>query len=136
MKLLQLIFSILLVCSLALPLSTCSRPTDPNTNIKPERDNMYLISRENSLSDWLSAASFLLPFFFAAATYRRSIGSILELVGIVSVGPSCYLIWLYGFTGRLASGGILAITSITGFVVMTMILIMKSVKVRFQSKSS
>jgi hypothetical protein len=68
---------------------------------------------------------FAIPFGVAVAIRKSKASLKSEVTCLLSVAPASYVLWGHGVTGQLASGGIVALLSIIGFIVITAICLTK-----------
>ena len=107
--------------SLVLPLSTCTGVVEEGSSTQAEPMERYIISKDNSVSEWLWVSAFVVPFGISTVLRKKEANVKAELVNLFSVAPASLVVWAHGTTGELASGGVVALISIVCFVVVTAI---------------
>ena len=125
MHLLKIVFGLVLMLSLVLPLSTCTGVVEEGSEKQAERTERYILSEDGSVSEWLWAFIFAIPFGVAVAIRKSKPSIKSEVICLLSVAPASFVLWGHGVTGKLASGGIVALLSIIGFIVVTVICLTK-----------
>jgi hypothetical protein len=123
MQVLKMVFGLLLMFSLVLPLSTCSGVVEEGSRTQAERTARYIVTKDSPVSEWLWAFGFVIPFGISAAKRNRKASIKSEVICLLSIAPASYVIWLHSATGKLTSGGIIALSSIIFFVLVTVICI-------------
>ena len=136
MYLLRIVFALGLVFSLTLPLSTCGGGVEEGNHRQVERTKRYIVSEDSSISEWLWAVTFVLPFGITVAIRKRKTSIKLESICLLSVLPSGFVLWAHGATGKLASGGYLALMSIICFVIVSAICLTKVITGKIKAPAS
>lgn len=136
MRILRILFGLTLVCSLALPLSTCTGAIEEGNHKNPERTERYIVSKDGPISEWLWALTFALPLSIATAIRKRKAGIKLEALCLLSVIPSSFILWTHSATGKLALGGFIALSSIICFVVLSVICLTRVITGKIKASAS
>ena len=110
----------LLILSLTLPMSTCSTALEEGSDRYVHSVERYIVTSESTFRDWLWVLGFSVPFGISLIVYRKETSFQTETACLLAVVPASIALWAHSVTGKLASGGILALVSILGFTVVTL----------------
>ena len=121
MKILKLTAGAILLLSFILPLSTCSGVVEEGSNREPEQVERYLISKDNTIVEWVLAVSFVFPFVIAAYTFAKSSSIASECLSVVSVLPAAYVLWWHSVAGVLSWVAYVLIVALLGYFIGSLI---------------